>query len=279
LDSQQPLLISRPSIRARRRGDTKPIKLIPEFCLVTGLSEQMRSDNMMMRDLARETGSKPDERLASINKLIRNVNSNEETARLLDQWQTRFVEKPVEVQARRLEPEIIRFGGDVNKRLNEKADWSNDLKSVRHISAVPFKNWVVLHPQRDKKAADTFLEALFKVIYKMGIEVKNPKVVELANDRNDSYINGLKQHINRETQLVVCILPRPRKDLYDAIKRYCCIDFPVLSQCILVKNLIDAKKLMGVMTKVAVQMNCKLGGEIWAVSIPLPNVMICGIDA
>lgn len=274
----QPLLISRPSIRARRRGDTRPIKLIPELCLITGLSERMRGDAMMMRDLARETSSKPDQRLNSIVRLVRNINTKPETISILNEWQTHFIEQPVEVQARRLESEILKFGGEVNKRLSEKADWSNDLKNVRHISAVPIHNWVVFHPQRDRSAADAFLDALFRAIGKMGMEVDDPKVIELANDRNDSYINGLRQHVNRDTQLVVCILPRPRKDLYDAIKRYCCIDFPVLSQCILTKNLNDPKKLMGVMTKVAVQMNCKLGGEIWAVSIPLPNVMICGID-
>ena len=27
-----------------------------------------------------------------------------------------------------------------------------------------------------------------------------------------------------------------------------------------------------------IQMNCKLGGELWAVDIPLKNLMIIGID-
>jgi aubergine-like protein len=36
--------------------------------------------------------------------------------------------------------------------------------------------------------------------------------------------------------------------------------------------------LMSVCTKVAIQMNCKLGGEIWRVDIPPRGVMVVGID-
>ena len=36
------------------------------------------------------------------------------------------------------------------------------------------------------------------------------------------------------------------------------------------------KGLMSVATKVVVQMNCKLGGEPWAVKIPLKNTMVIG---
>ena len=38
------------------------------------------------------------------------------------------------------------------------------------------------------------------------------------------------------------------------------------------------KGLMSVATKVAIQMNCKLGGEPWNVAIPLKNTMIMGFD-
>ena len=38
------------------------------------------------------------------------------------------------------------------------------------------------------------------------------------------------------------------------------------------------KGLMSVATKVAVQMNCKLGGEPWSVRIPMSGTMIIGYD-
>lgn len=35
---------------------------------------------------------------------------------------------------------------------------------------------------------------------------------------------------------------------------------------------------MSVATKIGIQLNCKLGGEAWAVEIPLKNLMVIGID-
>ena len=38
------------------------------------------------------------------------------------------------------------------------------------------------------------------------------------------------------------------------------------------------KGLMSVATKVAIQMNCKLGGEPWSLQMPLKDTMIIGFD-
>jgi aubergine len=37
-------------------------------------------------------------------------------------------------------------------------------------------------------------------------------------------------------------------------------------------------KNRSIVQKIALQMNCKMGGTLWSVKIPLDNVMICGID-
>ena len=49
---------------------------------------------------------------------------------------------------------------------------------------------------------------------------------ELQDDRNDSYITALKQYVTEKTQLALTILPTNRKDRYDAIKKFCCVDHP-----------------------------------------------------
>jgi aubergine-like protein len=81
-----------------------------------------------------------------------------------------------------------------------------------------------------------------------------------------------------DTQMIVVILSSKRKDRYDAVKRICCIDFPVPSQVVTSQIIDDPKKRKSVITKVAIQMNCKLGGELWTTLIPMKNTMICGID-
>ena len=68
---------------------------------------------------------------------------------------------------------------------------------------------------------------------------------------------------------VIVVLPSNRKDRYDSIKKFCCIDRPVPSQCILQRTLSKKQNLMSVTTKVAMQLCCKLGGELWALEVPV----------
>ena len=50
--------------------------------------------------------------------------------------------------------------------------------------------------------------------------------LELPNDRNESYLMTLREHVNPNVQMVVCVLSNNKKDRYDAIKKFCCIDCP-----------------------------------------------------
>ena len=35
---------------------------------------------------------------------------------------------------------------------------------------------------------------------------------------------------------------------------------------------------MSVATKIGIQINCKMGGEVWAVEVPLKRLMVVGFD-
>uniref|UniRef100_A0AAQ6IAV7 Piwi domain-containing protein n=1 Tax=Anabas testudineus TaxID=64144 RepID=A0AAQ6IAV7_ANATE len=50
------------------------------------------------------------------------------------------------------------------------------------------------------------------------------------------------------------------------------------SQCVVSRTLSRPQALMTVATKIALQMACKMGGELWSVEIPLKQLMIVGID-
>lgn len=54
--------------------DSRMICLIPEFCYMTGLTDEMRSDFRVMKDLAMYTKLTPTARQACLRKFIRNVN-------------------------------------------------------------------------------------------------------------------------------------------------------------------------------------------------------------
>ena len=63
-------------------------------------------------------------------------------------------------------------------------------------------------------------------------------------------------------------MPSSRDDRYNAVKKLTCVENPVPSQVINSKTISRPDKLRSIVTKIALQMNCKLGGELWAVKIP-----------
>ena len=86
------------------------------------------------------------------------------------------------------------------------------------------------------------------------------------------FANAIKDKISQQKyQMIVCLVPNTSKETYDAIKRICCIENSIPSQ-VVTSNVLNGQKAKSVITKIAIQMNCKLGGEIWGVTIPVKLV-------
>jgi len=109
-----------------------------------------------------------------------------------------------------------------------------------------------------------------------GMNVADPIFETVQRDDGASFVQCIQNNIDNTTQCVVCILPNNKKQRYDEIKKACCVDQPIPSQCILAKSF--QKNTMSVITKIMFQINCKLGGQLWRVDIPLPKTMVVGID-
>jgi aubergine-like protein len=78
---------------------------------------------------------------------------------------------------------------------------------------------------------------------------------------------------------VVTIFSGPqRADRYAAVKKLCYIEKSFNSQCIMQKSLSNEKRMQAVCQKIVLQMNCKLGGELWGCKVPMPNLMVVGMD-
>ncbi|XP_034872704.1 piwi-like protein 1 isoform X5 [Mirounga angustirostris] len=176
-DLKQPVLVSQPK-RRRGPGGTLPgpAMLIPELCYLTGLTDKMRNDFNVMKDLAVHTRLTPEQRQREVGRLI-------------------------------------------------------------------------------------------DYIHKIEVD-----------DRTEAYLRVLQQKVTSDTQIVVCLLSTNRKDKYDAIKKYLCTDCPTPSQCVVARTLGKQQTVMAIATKIALQMNCKMGGELWRIDMPLKLAMIVGID-
>ncbi|KFP31525.1 Piwi-like 1 [Colius striatus] len=274
-DLNQPVLISQP----KRRSSTMqgPLILIPELCFLTGLTDKMRTDFKVMKDLSTHTRLSPEQRQREIGRLSKYIQGDDNVQKELRDWGLSFDHNLLSFSGRVVQPEKILQGGNVFDYNPQIADWTRETRGAPVICAKPLENWLLLYPPRSCDAANTLLQCLFKVTPSLGIRMTEAIMIEV-DDRTEAYLKALQQCVTPQTNIVFCVFSSVRKDKYDAIKKYLCTDCPVPSQCVLARTLGKPQTAITVATKIALQMNCKMGGELWSVEIPLKQLMVVGID-
>ncbi|XP_030846820.1 seawi isoform X1 [Strongylocentrotus purpuratus] len=277
-DVNQPMLVSRPKKREEKKG-VGPAYLPPELCFLTGLSDDMRADFNVMKDMGQHTRVGPQDRCRTLSGFIKKLSSNEEVKTYLDSWGMEFDKEQVKLTGRVLPPEKLFQRGKQFSYNPSNADWSRDTRGNALTDAKILNNWKIFYTRRDANRGQDFIKSLVRVANPMGMNVRGPEIVELPDDRTETYTRSLQSQIAQDTQIVVVILPTNRKDRYDAIKKTCVVTHPCPSQVIVSRTLSKQQMLMSVATKIAMQMNCKMGGDLWRVEIPLSNLMIIGIDS
>uniref|UniRef100_A0A9J7Z2J2 Piwi-like RNA-mediated gene silencing 1 n=1 Tax=Cyprinus carpio carpio TaxID=630221 RepID=A0A9J7Z2J2_CYPCA len=255
-DGNQVLLVSHVKrLGPSGRPPPGPAMLVPEFCYLTGLTDKMRADFNIMKDLASHTRLSPEQRETRINRLISNINRNADVQNELTTWGLSFENRLLSMNGR------VLF----------------DYSFIFNSYCMSLDNWLMFYTRRNADVAQSLLQTLNKVSGPMGIRMQRAIMIEYE-DRQESLLRALQQNVARETQMVVVILPTNRKDKYDCVKKYLCVDCPTPSQCVVSRTISKPQALMTVATKIALQMNCKMGGELWSVEIPLRQLMIVGID-
>ncbi|KAL8191113.1 UNVERIFIED_CONTAM: hypothetical protein K2H54_068156 [Gekko kuhli] len=274
-DLNQPMLVSQ--LKAKRGADTaepRVVLLVPELCYLTGLSSRATSDFRLMKDLAQETHLTPQNRQQRLSRLADNIQRNKDARLELETWglqlgcQASLTGRVVTTEKILMQDVIMPMSA---------GDWFRDMRNVRVMGVVPLENWLVVFSNRNSELAHNLMQCLRRVGGPMGFRIEYPKIVQVQ-ESPAAFVRVLRQHVNPELQLVLCVLPSGQKDCYDAIKKYLTLEHPVPSQCVLARTLSKQGMMMSVATKIAMQVICKLGGELWAVDIPLKSLMVVGID-
>ncbi|KAM7416297.1 hypothetical protein PAMA_018390 [Pampus argenteus] len=277
-DGNQVLLVS----HVKRLGPSGgpppgPAMLIPELCYLTGLTDKMRADFNIMKDLITHTRLTPEQREDRLNRFVTNIQKNTDAQAELDKWGLNFDKQLLNLTGRVLPGERI-FQGPRSYEYNPwAADWSKEMRGIPLISSPPLNNWLLFYTRSNDGKAQSLLQTLGRVSAPLGIRMQRAVLIQYE-DHQESLLRALQHNVGPQTQMVVVILPSSRKDKYDSIKKYLCVDCPTPSQCVLSRTLSRPQALMTVATKIALQMACKMGGELWSVEIPLKQLMIVGID-
>ena len=239
----------------------------------------MRADFRMMKDVAAHTRVEPKIRVEELQQFAQKVNRDEETAKLLKDWSIILADQPLRVEGIQLAAPTLHYR---NKPINKSADWSRDMRDGQLVEAKDLNDrcWMILHTGSHRGLANELAGNLRKVGGGAGIRVEEPLFIALRDDHTESFLDEIKRNVVREgsgaTTMIVCILPTPKKDRYDAIKHLCCHELGIPSQCVVAKTL--ERSNLSVATKISQQMNCKMGGQLWAINDVPPSSMVIGID-
>ncbi|XP_063112284.1 piwi-like protein 4 isoform X2 [Cavia porcellus] len=274
-DLNQPVLVS--LLKSKRNDNIEPkiIHLIPELCFLTGLSGPAASDYQLMKAVAEEMRLSPLSRQQQLARLADDIQRNKDTRFELETWGL-YLGSQMSLTGRVVPSEKILMQEHVCQPMSA-ADWSKDIRTCKILNAESLNKWLIVCSNRAENLIEGFLSCLRRVGSSMGFNVDYPKITKVQ-ENTAAYLRAIQQHADLDVQLVMCILPSNQKNLYDSIKKYLNSDCPVPSQCVLTRTLSKQGMMMSVATKIAMQMTCKLGGELWAVEIPLKSLMVVGID-
>uniref|UniRef100_A0A8C3QDT2 Piwi-like protein 2 n=1 Tax=Geospiza parvula TaxID=87175 RepID=A0A8C3QDT2_GEOPR len=270
----QPLLVHKPKEKQTPEGRVKMVLLVPELTFLTGLSD-LRKNSRMLKVRACLSPQQHYQRLTS---LLRRIRDTPDASRELQRW------------GLVLDTDIYRGHILPVERINlrhrsflpaEELGWHREVTKEVPIAVISINSWLLIYPKRLQQLAKDLLASMRSSCGAMGMQVGQPLVQELRDDRIETYVRAIQSSLGSQdkVQLLLCIISGGRDDVYGAIKKLCCVQSPVPSQVINAQSLMGHPgKIRSVVQKVLLQINCKLGGQLWGVDIPLKQLMVVGMD-
>lgn len=280
-DPNQPMIIHRPKPkRGQEQTGEEIVYLIPELCVTTGLTDEMRANFTIMRAIALQTRLPPETRETKLLEFLQQMATDERASSVFADWNLSVRPELDVVDGRRLECETILFGNNRRSNVPDNADWTRAATTGGVFKSVDIDDWVIMYTERDHPIAQEFLQSVKEVSRQLGIQFKAPRVVRLPNDAVTTYVNHGKREVKRTDQMVVLLTPGKgqREDRYSACKRLYSCEMAVPCQFIRCGTIQDPRKLRSVVQKVVIQMLAKVGGQPWAISLPMKSFMIVGVD-
>ena len=289
-DHHQPLL----EVEAEKRSET--CLLIPELCALTGLTEEMRKDRMLMHEVLQYsrigTGDKLNQCVAicrdlysgTTNAPVVDTSSSTGKARqLMKDWKCSLSHVPARVDARVLEPCEVSFG---TKRY--VVEDGNFQRWTRNGSQCPVQlnRWIVIHPEQDRQLVDMWLRSM-RELGGGGFGMHFGEPLRLVMSGNPEELRRmLLDNITPDIQLVMLFTPqKDSRRVYNILKNITTTVRPCITQVVKSETMRKRQSIVAIVTRVVMQISAKLLGPLWHVNLDTPltpmmsePTMLVGID-
>ena len=248
--------------------------LIPEFCYLTGVTDEIAGNTRVMKQLADYTRKDPTQRAESIQRLMKEVNASSKVkaaaAALEDTF--RMVTEPVQVDSRIFEPFDIQFKSSA-VTIKAKKSFANENREAGFLGAkIPsLRKWTVVSDKSSERTASEVGRGIVNISKKQGAEVAQPDFVVVPDtkagpQRIQQWRNSMKQVLDGKPNMFLFLVPQGDEALYSLIKHQSLVESGIISQAMMAETVVNnPKNMMPVCGNIFKQMFCKLGNTQWKV--------------
>ena len=111
-DKDQPMIVSRPKRKDQREGAPEMLYLLPELCNMTGLTDEQRANQNLMKDMGAFTRIDPTQKGNQLLSLRRRMQNCDKVKQRFEGWGVNIDHSLLGLQGRQLVPEKIFMGPD-----------------------------------------------------------------------------------------------------------------------------------------------------------------------
>lgn len=276
-------VVDQPMLVNIDRKTSQEIFLVPELCVITGLSDEQRANRNLMIELDKIIKPDPGQRLNRTKDLVDVLQQNEATRSLLNLWNLQIESTPMKVPGSKIDAGRLLMGGQRSIDIENSQNLDRDIQG-KFYQSKNFKTLAVFYPRMCTNEYNTLRDMTQNIFGQLQINCDEFKGVEIQDFRNFEQVKGAAfATLNPNVTACIWILPGNKKNgtHYDKLKRLLINTLPVPSQMIIAKTISANKNLRSILTKLYIQVCAKIGGIPWAISeMPFSEkpAMVIGLD-
>ena len=279
-DDKQPMLKNH-NIRTGQ-----DIYLIPEFCVLTGITEQQKGINFkhIRRDMFANAQTKNEQSRFFFKTLMGDTDSYNQ---MTDKWKIEIEQKPLKTKAYTCSFGKVYGGKKASYDLSKmRRDFSREFSSP--LKSRKIKSWAIIYGKYSSREQQTFMKQLRQTVTTdFEYQCNKPLEIQLRDDdrRPQNWIDAIsKLQMDNPLDIIICIAPgrKGNSPIYESLKYYLQTECHIPSQVILSETIKrNGKSLRNIIKNVMIQISAKMGDIPWGYkNLPLMDrpTMIIGMD-
>ncbi|XP_011303319.1 protein aubergine-like [Fopius arisanus] len=273
--TSQPMLVVDDTPRSGR-GKIEKCFLIPEVCAITGLVSSLKNEGDVKSWIAAQNLVTPQRRIERLMDFNLRLLRSPTLQRQFENWNMLLDSKLFEVSGRVLPPQKLIFGNDCEVDVDVEGTWGLAYNEKNFFHTKELQNWIVVTPSVYRMETEKFVGKVLENA--RNFHLSQPRWLEVTDLSAEGYSSALDRAIfDYEPRAVMVITPGRHPYIYPAIMKKCYEEYSVPCQ-VITDGCFSSDQQNDFAVKVAVQLNCKMGGIPWTIYMPLERLMIVGVD-